>query len=57
MNLAYSVPPREALTSISGGFLASDSQGQFKIEGLSPGKYGIFIDAQQGSDLRADPLL
>jgi len=40
---------------ISGGFLSSDN-GQFKIEGLSPGKYGIFIEGGPNSDLRADPV-
>jgi hypothetical protein len=42
--------------SISGSFLASDNQGQFKVEGLTPAKYGIFIDAPPSSDLRADPV-
>jgi hypothetical protein len=42
--------------SMSGGFLSSDNQGQFKIEGLSPGKYGIFIESAPNSDLRADPV-
>ena len=56
MNLALQRTSVNGTESTSGGFLASDSQGQFKIEGLSPGKYGIFIDAQQGSDLRADPV-
>ena len=42
--------------SVSGGFLSSDNQGQFKIEGLSPGKYGIFIESAPNSDLRADPV-
>ena len=56
MNLALQRTSVNGTESTSGGFLASDSQGQFKIEGLSPGKYGIFIDAQQGSDLRAEPV-
>ena len=56
MNLALQRTAVDRSESVSGGFLSSDSQGQFKIEGLSPGKYGIFIDAQQGSDLRADPV-
>ncbi|HJX92630.1 MAG TPA: carboxypeptidase regulatory-like domain-containing protein [Pyrinomonadaceae bacterium] len=38
------------------GFLSSDNQGKFKIEGLSPGKYGIFIEGGLNSDLRADPV-
>ena len=41
---------------MSGRFLSSDNNGQFKIEGLSPGKYGIFIESEPNSDLRADPV-
>ena len=39
--------------STSGG-LTSDNLGQFKIEGLAPGKYGIFPVSPPLSDLRAD---
>ncbi|PWT92619.1 MAG: hypothetical protein C5B55_06025 [Blastocatellia bacterium] len=32
----------------------TDSEGQFKVEGLVNGKYAIFIDSMPDSDLRAD---
>ena len=32
--------------SMSGGLFSSDNQGKFKIEGLSPAKYEIFIEAE-----------
>jgi len=41
---------------MSGRFLSSDNNGQFKIEGLTPGKYGISIESGPNSDLRADPV-
>src|ERR1700730_10741168 len=34
----------------------SNSQGEFKVEGLGPGKYAIFILPQQESDVRADAV-
>src|SRR5215216_1750251 len=36
---------------------ASNSAGEFAIEGLIPGKYGIYVDQNQGGgDMRAEPL-
>src|SRR5260221_292861 len=34
----------------------SNSQGEFKVEGLAPGKYAIFMLPQQESDVRADAV-
>jgi len=56
MNIGLQRTAVDRSESMSGGFLSSDNLGQFKIEGLSPGKYGIFIEAAPSSDLRADPV-
>ena len=37
-------------------FAASNSRGEFVIEGLISGKYGISLGDQSGSDLNAEPL-
>jgi protocatechuate 3,4-dioxygenase beta subunit len=34
----------------------SDSNGEFKFENLSPGKYAVFLEASPDSDVRADPV-
>ena len=54
MNIGLQRTTADRSDSMSG--FASDSQGQFKIEGLSPGKYGISIESVPNSDLRADPV-
>jgi protocatechuate 3,4-dioxygenase beta subunit len=56
LNLGLQHTAVDRTESMIGGFLASDNRGQFKIEGLSPGKYGIFIEGGPNSDLRADPV-
>jgi len=40
--------------TFSGG--ASNKQGEFKLENLSPGKYTIFVESQPNSEIRADPV-
>jgi protocatechuate 3,4-dioxygenase beta subunit len=34
----------------------SNSKGEFRIESLTPGKYVVFLQPQQDSDLRSDPV-
>jgi hypothetical protein len=42
--------------SYVGSSAVSNSRGEFKVEGLAPGKYSIFIQPQQDSDVRADAV-
>ncbi len=41
---------------VQGIFAASNSQGEFRLEGVTPGKYGVFTAPQAGSDVRADAV-
>lgn len=34
----------------------SNSQGEFRVEGLTPGKYALYLQPQQDSDLRSDAV-
>lgn len=44
----------EQRNSYVGGNTVSNSKGEFKVENLPPGKYGVFLAAQPDSDLRSD---
>ena len=46
------VNDREA--GVIGTFAASNSQGEFRLENVTPGKYGVFISPQPGSEVWAD---
>lgn len=35
---------------------ASNSQGEFRIENVTPGKYSVVLSSQQGNEVRADPV-
>ena len=39
---------------VQGIFAASNSQGDFRLENVTPGKYAVFIAPQAGSEVRAD---
>jgi protocatechuate 3,4-dioxygenase beta subunit len=41
-------------TSSSGA--ASNANGEFKFEGVLPGKYSVFIETEQNTEVRADPV-
>ena len=41
-------------TSTSG--IAANANGEFKFEGVMPGKYSVFIDTEQNAEVRADPV-
>jgi len=49
------ISPSSFSSSISGGNV-SNQAGEFKLEGLTPGKYAIFIAPQPNSPVRADPV-
>ena len=46
----------ERNSTITSSGWASNRQGEFKLEHLSPGKYAIFIEPQANSELRADAV-
>jgi len=48
------VNDREA--AVMGIFTASNSQGEFRLENITPGKYVVFISPQPGSEVRADAV-
>jgi hypothetical protein len=39
---------------VQGTFAASNSRGEFRLETVTPGKYGVFMAPQAGSEVRAD---
>lgn len=41
---------------VQGMFTASNSQGEFRLEAVTPGKYAIFLAPQVGSEVRADAV-
>jgi protocatechuate 3,4-dioxygenase beta subunit len=58
MKLAMEMFDREngARSSFSSDTLASDNQGEFKVEHLTPGNYAVVIVPQENSEMRADPV-
>jgi len=52
LGLRRVVNGREA--GVMGLFTASNSQGEFRLENVTPGKYVVFISPQAGSEVRAD---
>jgi hypothetical protein len=42
---------------VQGIYPVSNSQGEFRMENITPGKYAIFIAPQAGSEVRADAVL
>jgi hypothetical protein len=52
LGLRRVVNDREA--GVIGMFAASNSQGEFRLENVTPGKYGVFISPQPGSEVWAD---
>jgi protocatechuate 3,4-dioxygenase beta subunit len=42
--------------SFTSDIFTSDSNGEFKVENLTPGKYAVVIAPQANSEMRADPL-
>ena len=45
----------DGTTSVTGAD-ASNSNGEFKLQGVFPGKYKLFVAPAENSDLRADPV-
>ncbi|MGZ8846469.1 MAG: MSCRAMM family protein [Pyrinomonadaceae bacterium] len=41
---------------VLGIFTASNSQGEFRLENVTPGKYAVFIAPQAGSEVRAEAV-
>ena len=48
--------PDEGRRSFGGPGATSNSQGEFRLENLTPGKYAIFLLPQQDSDQRSEPV-
>lgn len=58
-NVNYGLQTRISSSSFSSSISVGDvsnQAGEFKLEGLTPGKYAIFIAPQQNGALRADPV-
>lgn len=41
---------------VQGIFAASNGQGEFRLETVTPGKYGVFVGPQPGSEVRTDAV-
>jgi protocatechuate 3,4-dioxygenase beta subunit len=54
VRLGLQIMAAEQRGSYSGTMMSSNSKGEFKLENLRSGNYGIFIMPEQGSDLRSD---
>jgi hypothetical protein len=46
----------ETYSSVISWVSASNSEGEFKIENMTPGQYVLFVPAQPNSAIRADPV-
>ena len=56
-NISYGIYTRtNEGSSLSSGGEISNANGEFRFEGVMPGKYSVFIEPQQNSDMRAEPL-
>jgi protocatechuate 3,4-dioxygenase beta subunit len=45
----------EGMSSSTTG-ASSNANGEFKFEGVMPGKYSVFIESEQNTEVRADPV-
>jgi hypothetical protein len=43
-------------TEFTGSLSSSNAQGDFVVEGLIPGKYGVYLLANQGGEMRAETI-
>ena len=43
-------------SSLSSGGDISNANGEFRFEGVMPGKYSVFVEPQPNSDMRAEPV-
>jgi len=50
----FEVTGEDTGRSMSGA--SSNANGEFKFEGVMPGKYSVFIDSEQDTEVRADPV-
>ena len=56
-NISYGIYARtnEGSSQSSSGEI-SNANGEFRFEGVMPGKYSVYIEPQQNSDMRAEPI-
>ncbi len=56
-NISYGIYARtnEGSSESSSGE-TSNANGEFRFEGVMPGKYSVYIEPQQNSDMRAEPI-
>jgi protocatechuate 3,4-dioxygenase beta subunit len=52
--VSYVIDENSGGSTTSGA--VTDSQGEFKLENLTPGKYGVFVDPLPGTEWRADAV-